>query len=75
MVERGRRAATQLRLAAAARRERARLQWTQEVTAERAGLNIRHYQKIERGAVNLTLKTVEQLARAFDVDVSVLFLR
>jgi transcriptional regulator with XRE-family HTH domain len=61
------------RLAAAARRERARLRWTQEEAAEKAGLNIRHYQKIEDGSVNVTLKTVDQLAEAFGVDVADLF--
>jgi transcriptional regulator with XRE-family HTH domain len=57
------------RLAAAAKRHRTRLGWTQEKVAETAGLNIRHYQKIEEGSVNVTLKTVEQVAAAFGVDV------
>jgi transcriptional regulator with XRE-family HTH domain len=57
------------RLAASAKRLRSRLGWTQEKAAETAGLNIRHYQKIEEGSVNVTLKTVEQMAEAFGVDV------
>jgi transcriptional regulator with XRE-family HTH domain len=59
----------QERLAASAKRERARLGWTQEEAAETAGLNIRHYQKIEEGSVNVTLRTVESVAEAFGVDV------
>jgi hypothetical protein len=39
--------------------------WPQEKAAENAGLNIRHYQKVEDGSVNGTLKTVEQVATAF----------
>ena len=30
-------------------------EWTQERAAEAAGLNTRHYQKIERGSVNVTI--------------------
>jgi transcriptional regulator with XRE-family HTH domain len=58
------------RLAAAVRRERARFAWTQEQAAEKAGLNIRHYQKVEDGTVNVTLRTVELLADAFGVDIA-----
>ncbi len=60
----------QQRLATAAKRERARLGWTQEQAAEIARLNIRHYQKIEDGAVNVTLRTVELLGEAFGVDIA-----
>jgi transcriptional regulator with XRE-family HTH domain len=73
MASRGRRPTVYERLAIAARRERSRLGWTQEATAEKAGLNIRHYQKIEDASVNVTLKTVDQLAEAFGVDVADLF--
>ncbi len=58
------------RLAAAAKRERARLGWTQEQAAETARLNIRHYQKIEDGSVNVALRTVELLGEAFGVDIA-----
>lgn len=61
------------RLAKSARRLRAARGWTQEQVAERANLNPRHYQKIEDGLVNLTLKTIEQLCHAFGVDVAALF--
>jgi transcriptional regulator with XRE-family HTH domain len=47
--------------------------WTQEEAAEKASLNPRHYQKIEDGVVNVTLRTIDQLCRAFGVDVPELF--
>ena len=55
------------------KRERARLDWTQEHAAESAG-NIRHYQKVEEGTVNVS-RTVELLAEAFGVDVADMFRR
>ena len=73
MVGRAKRATAQSRLAA--KRERARLDLTQEQAAESAGLNIRHYQKVEEGTVNVTLRTVELLADAFGVDVADMFQR
>jgi transcriptional regulator with XRE-family HTH domain len=70
-VSRGsKRPTSQQRLAKGAKRERARLGWTQEQAAEAAGLNVRHYQKLEEGSVNTTLRTLDQMARAFGVDVS-----
>jgi hypothetical protein len=38
-------------------------------------INIRHYQKVEEGTVNVTLRTVELLAEAFGVDVADMFRR
>ena len=75
MARRAKKATAQGRLAASAKRERARLGWTQEQVAENAGLNIRHYQKVEEGTVNVTLRTVELLAEAFGVDVADMFRR
>lgn len=75
MAGRSKRASAQGRLAASVKRERARLGWTQEQVAEKAGLNIRHYQKVEEGAVNVTLRTVELLAEAFGVDIADLLQR
>ena len=63
----------QARLAAGLRRERSRQGWTQERAAELAGLNPRHYQKLEEGTVNVTLRTLERLSRAYGVDVGRLF--
>jgi hypothetical protein len=33
----------------------------------------RHYQKLEEGSVNATLRTLERLSKAFRVDVRELF--
>ena len=63
----------QARLAAGLRRERSRQGWTQERAAELAGLNPRHYQKLEDGTVNVTLRTLERLCRAYGMDVRRLF--
>ncbi len=62
-----------LRLAGSTKRLRAARGWSQEQAAENAKLNPRHYQKIERGEVNVTLSTIAQLCRAFGVDVTDLF--
>ena len=61
------------RLAIGLRRERTRRRWTQEKAAELAGLSPRHLQKLEKGTVNATLRTLERLCRAFGVDISQLF--
>ena len=60
----------QVRLAKALRRERARRGWTQEKTAEAAGMYARHYQKLEEGSVNATLRTLGRLGHAFGVDAT-----
>ena len=41
--------------------------------AEEAEMNPRHYQKLEEGSVNATLRTLERLNRAFGVDIRELF--
>jgi transcriptional regulator with XRE-family HTH domain len=61
------------RLAKALRRERSERGWTQEETAERARVHLRHYQKLEEGSVNATLTTLERLCAALGVDVQRLF--
>ena len=63
----------QTRLATGLRRERGRKGLTQEKAAELAGLNARHYQKLEEGSVNVTLRTLERLSQAFAVDVTRFF--
>lgn len=40
---------------------------TQEQVAERAEMNLRHYQRAEHGELNATLTTLAKLATAFDV--------
>jgi transcriptional regulator with XRE-family HTH domain len=42
---------------------------TQEMLAERSGLDSRHIQKIEAREVNVTLRTLAALGRALEVDV------
>lgn len=63
----------QERLAKSLKREREQKGWTQEQAAEAAGLFPRHYQKLESGEVNVTLRTLERLCTAFGVDVLNLF--
>lgn len=63
------------RLSRGFRRERRRNHLTQEDVAELAGINPRHYQKLEAGTANTTLQTLEGLCRALSVDVTRLFAR
>jgi transcriptional regulator with XRE-family HTH domain len=63
------------RLATTVRRLRIARRWTQEEAAEAASINPRHYQKIEEGTVNVTLKTLDELGRGFGVDPGDLLLR
>jgi transcriptional regulator with XRE-family HTH domain len=54
------------------RRRREKMKLTLETASERSGIHWRHWQKIEAGEVNVTLKTLARLARALDVHVYVL---
>ena len=45
---------------------------TLEAAAELADLNWKHWQKIETGEVNATLKTMVRMANALDVDLVIL---
>lgn len=56
--------ATVKALRANLRRRRNELGITQEVAAERMQIAARHYQKIEAGELNLTLRTLCKLADA-----------
>ncbi len=49
------------------------LKLTMEGASERAGMNWRHWQKVEAGEVNPTLATLVKLAHALNVDVVALF--
>lgn len=52
------------------RRVRLGLGWSQEATAERAGLAVRHFQDIEGGRrPGIRLATIERLAKVFRVEV------
>lgn len=52
------------RVAANVRRLRLAQGLTLEVAAERADLNVRHWQKIEAAQMNLTISTLVKLANA-----------
>jgi transcriptional regulator with XRE-family HTH domain len=43
------------------------------MAANATGVHLRHYQGLEAGSVNVTLRTIERLCRAFAVDVRELF--
>jgi len=64
-----------LRIARRVRDLRLSHQMTQEAVAHRAGLALRHFQKVEAGEVNLTIATLVKLAIALDVDTSALLRR
>lgn len=55
------------RVAAHARRGRARLNLSQEKFAERAGFNARYYRRIEKAEVDSSLTTLYRLARALGI--------
>ena len=38
------------------------------------GISYKYYQKIERGKVNITLNTIEKIAKALDIDARELFI-
>jgi transcriptional regulator with XRE-family HTH domain len=46
---------------------------TQEELADRSGLAVRHYQKLEAGQVNVTLKSLVALSTALRLEMSSLF--
>jgi XRE family transcriptional regulator, regulator of sulfur utilization len=60
-------------LAGNVRRLRENLKWTQEQAAEASGIAVRHFQKIEAGDVNVTVATLERVAKAFRVPIKSLF--
>jgi transcriptional regulator with XRE-family HTH domain len=52
------------------RRVRLRRGWSQELTAEKAGLAPRHYQDIEAGRrAGIRLATIERIAKVLHVEV------
>lgn len=61
------------RLAQAVKRRRIELGMTQEDAAHATHLNTRHYQKLEAGEINVTLRTLSRLAEAFKVRLKDLF--
>jgi transcriptional regulator with XRE-family HTH domain len=63
------------RLASYLARERRRRGVTQQELAADLGLDLRHYRKIEAGEVDVTLSTLDRIARGLAVDVSDLLKR
>jgi transcriptional regulator with XRE-family HTH domain len=57
----------------ALRRERDRLDWSQERLANDIDVDQAYISRVEAGQVNLTLETIEALAKALDIDPAVLF--
>lgn len=53
-------------------REKARL--TQEQLEEKTGVNTKYISAIERGQKNVTIKTLEKIAKGLDVELYELFL-
>jgi transcriptional regulator with XRE-family HTH domain len=51
------------------KRRRNELTLTQEDVADRLGIVVRQYQKIEAGQVNVTLRTLCRIAMVLDVSV------
>jgi transcriptional regulator with XRE-family HTH domain len=47
--------------------------YTQERLAELSGFHYKYYQKIESGMVNLTIDSLERLAKTLKISVSKLF--
>lgn len=55
-------------LSKALKRRRHELGLTQEDVAEKLGIVVRQYQKIESGKVNVTLRTLVRLASALNIE-------
>jgi transcriptional regulator with XRE-family HTH domain len=60
-------------LSSALKRRRRELGLTQEGVAERLGIVVRQYQKIEAGEVNVTLRTLARLSSALGLEIRELF--
>jgi len=73
LARKARKTSLQKRLMAGIKHQRERLGWSQERAAEALGVVPRHYQKIESGELNVTVRTLDRLCRAFSVDVGQLF--
>ena len=46
---------------------------TLEAASERGGIDLKHWQKVEAGSLNVTIATLVRIARGLDVDVPALF--
>lgn len=61
-----------LRLGANLRAYRNTASLSAQKAAERARMNVRHWQKIEAGSINVTLQTLARLGAALGVDAAIL---
>lgn len=55
------------------RKERAKLGWSQEELAERAGVHRTYIGMIERAERNITLESIEKIARPLNIKIAELF--
>lgn len=62
-------------LAANLARLRKRQSWSQQQLADAAGLDLKHVQRIEYAALNLSLRTLVKLASAFEIELGRLLAR
>jgi transcriptional regulator with XRE-family HTH domain len=60
----------QRRLAANVAAFRATRRWSQQRAADASGIDLKHWQKIEYGQLNPTLRTLSAVAGAFGVSVA-----
>ena len=65
----------QTRLGARVRDLRRQRGWTQEALGERAGISYKFIGEIERGVGNPTVDSIDQIARAFGIDIALLLQR
>lgn len=61
------------RLGSALKRRRLELGLSQEGAAEAIGITPRHYQKIEAGSVNVTLRTLAKITSALHLPLNKMF--
>lgn len=52
------------------RKERTKLDWSQEELAERAGVHRTYIGMIERAEKNITLENIEKISKALNLNVS-----
>jgi transcriptional regulator with XRE-family HTH domain len=62
-------ARVQRKIGEAVARHRSLRSLTQEAAAERAGLDVRYWQRIEAGSVNVTVRTLVRVALAIGASV------
>lgn len=63
----------QKQLARNIRHQREALGFTQEDAAHASGLAVRHYQKLEAGELNVTLRTLTKVAKMLRCELADLF--